>query len=119
MHSRTVRVSMILAAALAAASTSALAAPLEPTYGKATPEAARAALNREQATKARLQLADNAASQAAYEAAQAAREEQIRTDQAAWEAEKTRLATEHEAAMAQWRADVAACRAGDETKCRH
>jgi selenocysteine lyase/cysteine desulfurase len=91
----------------------------EPTYGEKSPEAARAALNRQQALDAQKQLADNAANRQASEAATRAREDQIRTDQAAWEAEKARLAADHAAAMDQWRADVAACRAGDRTRCRH
>jgi hypothetical protein len=91
----------------------------EPTYGQATPEAARAALNRQQALDAQRQLADNAASLSANQAAEIAREDQIKSDQAAWEAEKARLASEHAAAMALWREDVAACRSGDRTRCRH
>lgn len=101
--------------------TSAIAKPVspEPTYGQSSPEAARAALNRQQAEDARRQLADNAASAAASQAAALAREDQIRSDQAAWEAQKARLAADHAAAMDQWRADVAACRGGDRTRCRH
>jgi hypothetical protein len=94
-------------------------APPEPTYGQSSPEAARAALNRQQAQDAQRQLAENAASASASQAAARAREDQIRSDQAAWEAEKARLAADHAAAMDQWRADVAACRAGDRTRCRH
>lgn len=100
---------------------SAIAAPAspEPTYGQSSPEAARAVLNRQQAEEAKRQLADNAASAAASQAATLAREDQIRSDQAAWEAEKARLAADHAAAMDQWRANVAACRSGDRTRCRH
>lgn len=94
-------------------------APPEPTYGQSSPEAARAVLNRQQADEAKRQLAENAASAAASQAASLAREDQIRSDQAAWEAEKARLAADHAAAMDQWRADVAACRDGDRTRCRH
>jgi hypothetical protein len=96
-----------------------LAAPVEPTYGHASPEDARSALNREQAANAQRQLAQNAASRQAFEDAQAARDAQIARDQQSYEAEKARLAAEHDAAMAQWRDDVAACRAGDRTRCRH
>lgn len=99
--------------------TFAASEPVEATYGQASPEAARAALNRQQAQDAQRQLADNAASRSASEAAALAREDQIRSDQAAWEAEKSRLAMDHAAAMDQWRADVAACRSGDRTRCRH
>ena len=98
--------------------TVAAAEPPEPTYGYPSPEEARAAINRDELTKAQRQLSQNAAARQAYEQAQAAREEQIQQDQAAWEAEKTRLATEYESAMEQWRADVAACRAGNRTRCK-
>lgn len=37
--------------------------------------------------------------------------------QAAYEAEKARLEREHAQAMARWEADVAACRAGDISRC--
>lgn len=104
-------------AGLAAAQGAAAALP-EPTYGHRTPAAARAALNREQADSARRQLEENAASKQAFENAQAAREAQIEADQARYEAETARLATEHEAAMARWRDDVAACRGGDRTRCK-
>ena len=121
MNTRMARVGLMLSllAGSMAVATSVPAQPaVEPTYGQATPEAARAKLNREQAEEARKQLAENAASRSASEAAALAREEQIRSDQAAWEAEKARLATEHAAAMEQWRADVTACRDGDRTRCR-
>lgn len=101
--------------------TSAIAKPAspEPTYGQSSPEEARALLNRQQAEDAKRQLAENAASAAASQAAALAREDQIRSDQAAWEAEKARLAADHAAAMDRWHADVAACRDGDRTRCRH
>lgn len=118
-HARTVRIFAAAAAMLAGLATPLLAKPVEPTYGHATPQAARSALNREQADNAQRQLADNAASRQAFEAAQLAREEQIARDQQSYEAEKARVAAEHEAAMAKWREDVAACRAGDRTRCRH
>jgi len=95
------------------------AASPAPTYAAGSPEAARAALNRQQADDARRQLAENAASQQAFNDAQAAREAQIASDQAGYEAQKARLAAEYDAAMAQWREDVAACRAGDRARCRH
>lgn len=113
-----VRVALLPLILLAAPVQAAPGEPPEPTYSYPTPEAARAAINRDEATKARRQLEENAANLRAFEAAQAAREEQIRSDQAAWEAEKARLAEEHEAAMEQWRADVAACRSGDRTRCK-
>lgn len=109
----------ILAGSMAMATSVPAKPAAEPTYGQASPEAARAKLNREQAEEARKQLAENAASRSASEAAALAREDQIRSDQAAWEAEKARLATQHAAAMDQWRADVTACREGDRTRCRH
>jgi biopolymer transport protein ExbB/TolQ len=122
MNNRAARVGLVISllAGSMAVATSVPAKPVaEPTYGQPTPEAARAKLNREQAQEAREQLAENAASRSASEAAALAREDQIRSDQAAWEAEKARLASEHAAAMEQWRADVTACRNGDRTRCRH
>lgn len=107
----------VLALALSSAPTLA-AEPVEPTYGEPTPEAARAALNREQAGAARRQSEANLASKQAFEAAQAANEEQIRRDQDAYEQEKVRLASEHEAAMQRWREDIAACRAGEWKRCK-
>lgn len=122
MNKLTARVGLmlsILAGSIAVATSVPAKPAAELTYGQATPEAARAKLNREQAEEARKQLAENAASRSASEAAALAREDQIRSDQASWEAEKARLATEHAAAMDQWRADVTACRNGDRTRCRH
>lgn len=74
-----------------------------------SPEETTAKLNREQAEMARKQLADNAASQQAHDDA-------VRK-QSEFEAEKARLAKEHEAAMQRWQADVDACNAGDRSRC--
>lgn len=117
--SNRILLAMFIGSLASASATFAKPAPAEPTYGQSNAEAARAMLNRQQAQDAQKQLADNAASRSASEAAALAREDQIRNDQAAWEAEKARLAVEHAAAMDQWRADVAACRDGDRTRCRH
>lgn len=118
MQSRIGKAGMILfAAILGSLSPPAVAEPLEPTYGAESPEAARAKFNREQAERAQRQLDANAASQRAYEEAQYDREEQMRRDQEAYEQEKSRLASEHEAAMDAWRADAAACRQGNRARC--
>lgn len=120
MHFRAALMPTLLLAMSCGLGSPALAAePPEPTYGYPSPEAARQAINRDEAAKAKQQLADNAAAEQAFEQAKATREEQIQQDQAAWEAEKTRLASDHAAAMDQWRADAAACRAGDQSRCKH
>lgn len=108
-----------LAVPAIAASAPASTVAKEPTYGHRTPQQARSAMNREQADIARRQLAENAASKQAFADAQVARDAQIQHDQEAYEAEKARLASEHEAAMARWREDAAACRAGVWAKCKH
>lgn len=82
---------------------------------------ARERLNREQAAAAARQ---NAATKAAFDQATADRAATIARQQAehqaavaAVEAERVRRAQEYEAQMAKWRADVAACKAGDKTRC--
>lgn len=77
--------------------------------GASSAEETTARLNREQAEFARKQMADNAASQEAHDAG--ARRE------ADFEAEKARLAKQHEQAMASWQADVDACKGGDRSRC--
>lgn len=79
----------------------------------AASEAQRAALNREQAEFARRQLEENAANQRAYEDAVKARDIEIASRQE----EYARVLQRHEEAMELWRADVAACRAGDRRRC--
>lgn len=116
---RTLLAAGALFAGFAAAAAAAAASPQEPTYGHRTPAEARSALNREQADMARRQLAENAASKQAFVDAQAMRDTQIRHDQEAYEAEKARLASEHEAAMTKWREEAAACRAGNWRYCKH
>ncbi|MEW9854446.1 hypothetical protein [Novosphingobium sp. M1R2S20] len=117
MGSSIARAGLILAAAVGVLATPLAAEPPEPTYGTSIPEEARAKLNREQAESAQRQLEENAASKRAYEEAEYEREEQMRRDLEAYEQEKKRLAKEHAAAMDVWRADVAACRSGDRTRC--
>jgi len=87
-------------------------------------EDARAKLNEQQAQFAQGQLDTNAASQAEYESrlkAVADARAKIASDnaaaQAAYEAEKARREAEYQAAMDKWRADVAACEAGDVSRC--
>jgi len=67
---------------------------------------ARAELNREQALYAQQQLEENAANQQAYDEKLKARTAEIE-----------RQKQEYEAAMARWREDVAACQAGDTSRC--
>ena len=78
-----------------------------------SPEERRAVLNREQAEFAQRQIEENAASQRAYEDAVRAREIEIQSLQEHHERQRQR----HEEAMERWRADVAACNAGDKRRC--
>lgn len=75
--------------------------------------ATRERLNREQAEFAARQLADNAAAKAGYERAVAERAAII----AAQAAEAERAQRAHDAAMAQWREDVAACQRSTTAPC--
>lgn len=69
-------------------------------------EEQRAAANAEQAKAAQAQAQTNAANQQAYQDAIKARDEKIAREKA-----------EYDAAMAKWKADTAACQAGDVSKC--
>jgi hypothetical protein len=88
-----------------------LAAPAAeiPQGGPTSDEEARAALNREQAEVAQKQLQQNAAGVEAMKVY----EEQLK----AYEADKARVAREHDEAMARWQADVTACKGGDRSRC--
>lgn len=79
--------------------------------------AARERLNREQAEFAARQLADNAAAKEAWEQAKREREAGIARQQAEHRAQIARQEREHTAAIDRWRADVAACKAGDKSRC--
>ena len=86
--------------------------------------AERERLNREQAEFGTRQLAENEANRQAFEQAVRDREATIARQQAdyeaqvaAVEAERQRREREHTARMAQWRADVEACKKGDKSKC--
>lgn len=86
--------------------------------------ATRQKLNSEQADFAARQIADNEASRRMVEQAIIDRNATIARQQAeqeaaqqAYEAERLRRTQEHDAAMARWRADVAACNAGDFNRC--
>ncbi|MCL4671593.1 MAG: hypothetical protein KJZ64_01360, partial [Sphingomonadaceae bacterium] len=86
--------------------------------------AERERLNREQAEFGTRQLAENEANRQAFEKALRDREAIIARQQsdyeaqlAAVEAERLRREREHAAKMAQWRADVEACKKGDKSKC--
>lgn len=96
----------ISALALGLGATPALA---QAAQGPLSAEATTAKLNREQAEKARLQSAENVASQEAHDAGV--------VREAEFDAEKARLAKQHEQAMANWQADVDACKAGDRKRC--
>jgi len=85
---------------------------------------ARAKLNEQQAQFAASQIQGNAVSQEEYERqlkevadARAKIEADAAAAQAAYEAEKARREAEYQAQMDKWRADVAACAAGDRTRC--
>lgn len=86
--------------------------------------AERERLNREQAEFGTRQLAENEANRQAFEQAVRDREATIARQQAdyeakvaAVEAERLRRERDHAARMAQWRADVEACKKGDKSKC--
>ena len=72
----------------------------------ATPEEQRARLNAEQSAAARAQLDQNTANQQAFDDATKARDMEI-----------ARVKAEYEAAVKKWEEDVAACKAGDTTRC--
>ena len=88
----------------------AATAPVDARPRKKAPtpsaEEQRAAANAEQAKAAQAQAQTNAANQQAYQDAVKARDEKIAREKA-----------EYEAAMAKWKADTAACQAGDVSKC--
>ena len=86
--------------------------------------AERERLNREQADFGTRQLAENEANRRAFEQALRDREATIAKQKAdyeaqlaAVEAERLRREREYAAKMAQWRADVEACKNGDKSKC--
>lgn len=117
MRSRWVQLVCAFAAALAA-----VPAQSQPPHASA--EDQRALLNEQQAQLARQQLEQNAANRRAFEQATQDRLIAIHREQAAYaerqaayDAEKARLAHEHDEAMERWRADVAACKAGHTKRC--
>jgi hypothetical protein len=78
------------------------------------------AANKAQAEAARQQEDQNAAHLAAYEQAREAYQAElarVEEEKRAIEAHAAKTAADHEAAMARWRADVAACEGGDKTRC--
>lgn len=86
--------------------------------------AERERLNREQADFGTRQLAENEANRRAFEQTLRDREATIAKQKAdyaaqlaAVEAERLRREREYAAKMAQWRADVEACKNGDKSKC--
>lgn len=106
---------------MAAATTSAMAQVDTWTVETITSKEDQAAINRKQAVEAQktLQQSHEAYEEAiqAYENALQERENLIRSRQEEYDAEVARRAKEHEEAMDRWREDVAACEAGDETRC--
>jgi hypothetical protein len=97
--------------------------PVTPEQARAEVEETRR-LNREQAAFAERQLAENAAAKRAYEEAVAERAANIARQQAEYEAalaahrsEREQREREHARTMERWRADVAACEAGDWSRC--
>ena len=108
----------------------ALSIPVSPDQAQQEIET-RQKLNSEQADFAARQIAENEASRrmveqaimdrnatiARQQAEQEAAEQAYDAAQQAYEAERLRRVQEHDAAMARWRADVAACNAGDASRC--
>ena len=78
------------------------------------------AANKAQADAARQKADENDAALASYAEAQAAYQVElarVEEENRAIEAQAAKAAADHEAAMAKWRADVAACEGGDESRC--
>ena len=115
--------SAFVAASLCLSAVTAHAQQKTDSSQQASPsQQARAALNRQQAEYARHQLEQNAANRRAYQAAMAARaakiQQQRQTHDAAVAAHDAKV-QRYKEAMRQWRADVAACKAGDRDRCAH
>ena len=130
------RLQLVLLSLAAAAATPALAQQPSPAaqqaagrveQGVVVPEGntlaevlEQQAANKAQADAAKEQTAENQARMAAYAEAKAAYDAELvrlEEERKAKEAEAARIAAEHEAAMAKWRADVAACEGGDKSRC--
>ncbi len=90
---------------------SPVAAPVE------APDQQQQAANAAQAKAAQDQVAANAAAQLAYQEAVKARDEKIARDKAEYEAKIASDKAAHDAIMQKWQADVAACKAGDVSRC--
>ena len=88
-----------------------VAAPTE------APDQQQQAANAAQAKAAQDQVAANAAAQLAYQEAVKARDEKIARDKAEYEAKIASDKAAHDAIMQKWQADVAACKAGDVSRC--
>ncbi len=96
--------------------------PAEDPLKGVTPEeiAQREAANAEQLNFARKQLQQNSDNEAAYLQARSEYEAEvarIEQEKQAREVEIARIKSEHDAAVAKWEADVAACEAGDWSRC--
>jgi hypothetical protein len=80
----------------------------------------RKAANDEQVKAAQAQLDQNAANKAAHDQAQAAHDQAVQAYQAQLaQQQQDQAAAEsaHAAAVEKWKADVAACAAGDTSRC--
>jgi hypothetical protein len=78
------------------------------------------AANKAMADFAKQQVADNEARIAAYQQAQATYEAElarVEAERKARDAVMAKASSDHEAAVAKWRADIAACKEGDKTHC--
>jgi hypothetical protein len=109
---------LVAMAALALPAGAALAQEPSPTVPDDVLQ--QQAANKAMADFARQQVADNQARLAEHAKAQAAYEAELARVEAARIAHDTAAAkstAEHEAAVAQWRADIAACKEGDATRC--
>ncbi len=85
-------------------------------------QAERAALNSQQAAAAQQQLAQNAASQQAYDDAEATRTALIADENAEYDVAmhaQHENVREYHRALREWHADVMACQAGDHSRCAH
>ncbi len=93
------------------------ASPDAPASSEAGVEAARKLLNEQQAQFAAEQLQGNAENQAEYQRKLREIADSQAEAKAAYDAEVARRQQEYDAAMARWKADAAACEAGEVARC--
>ena len=101
----------------AAAQPYAMPPQAQPTAEDAVPESETAKLNEQQQEFVSSQYKEHQQAQRTYEEEVRAREEGIAQQQAEYEAAKEKREREYAEAMAKWKADVEACKAGDKSKC--